>query len=250
MKCWRIFKHAWRLSVDNRSTALKIVAPFFAVTMLLQVVMTIYVEMEIANATILKVMLLATALFGFLASLWIAVAWHRFILIDEYPKTIPAFHGARIFSYFISGLLIGLMAFLVIIPLFVATGILQNANFFPWFSFPIWCAAVVGLTIITMRLMTLLPAAALGKPLTVRDTWQVTKGQNGTFFGLAVLLFLFALPFRIVSLLLNESPLLVGTIWETFSNIVLLIVTLSVLTTLYGHYVEKRPLVGEDQAVP
>ncbi|MBB4007946.1 hypothetical protein [Allorhizobium taibaishanense] len=48
---------------------------------------------------------------------------------------------------------------------------------------------------------------------------------------------------------MNNSWLLLGALGNTFQHD-LLIVTMSILTTLYGHYVEKRPLVGEDQAVP
>lgn len=244
MKSWRIFKHAWNLTVNNRSSAQKIVAPFIVITLLLQGIMIVYAETDALNTTVWTVMAVTTALIGFIAFLWIAVAWHRFILMEEHPKSIPVFHGRRMVSYFFHGFLVGFIGLMIFIPLLLAHGIFAGTSLGFWFSFVMWLVATVVLTTIMMRLLTLLPGTAVGAPITLRETVEMTKGENTVFFGLAVILFLFSLPFRIVSLLLNDAPVLFFALWDTLSGFVVLIVTLSTLTTLYGHYIEKRPLVS------
>lgn len=253
MTSWSIFKHAVTLTAGHWRIAVKIVVPFIIVGVIMKAIIFLYAIYAMAgepSGTVWSLIIAAYVLFCVISFLWIAVSWHRFILIDEYPQSIPVFHGDRIASYFGCSLLIGLITAAPLIPLALLNGIIGVADGAVIVGLIVSVAGILALSIMTMRLMTLLPGAALGDALSIQDMWQVTKGQNRTFLGLSILLFLIAIPFQLISRSLSQISIVFSGIWDIVSDYALLMLGLSVLTTLYGHYVEKRPLVGGDQAVP
>ena len=49
-------------------------------------------------------------LFGIVISLWVAVAWHRFVLLDEVPNgLLPVWNGSAIASYLGQGIKLWLL---------------------------------------------------------------------------------------------------------------------------------------------
>ncbi|MUZ71986.1 hypothetical protein GOZ90_04745 [Agrobacterium vitis] len=253
MKSWSIFKHALMLTAKNWRVALRILAPFIVANLILRALMFLYAVYGLngeGSSSLWAMIPITNLLFNLIAFLWIAVSWHRFILLEEYPQTIPVFYGDHIASYFASSLLIAIVTCAPLVPLFLLAGILQGANAGLWLVLTISLVAVLGLSIMAMRLMTLLPGAALGNPLAIQDMWVTTRGQNSTFLGLVFMLFLIALPFRFVSLALHNGLTLIEALWDIASGYVLLIIGLAVLTVLYGHYIEKRPIGSAAQAAP
>jgi len=112
-------------------------------------------------------------------SLWIAVAWHRFVLTGERPSGfIPVWHGGSILSYFGYGLVIGL-----IVSAFAMLVLLSVGSFVPE-VFAFFVMVVVAL-VIFYRLCAVLPAVAVGEKLSLRDAFTMLIGASvlTTFYG-------------------------------------------------------------------
>jgi hypothetical protein len=98
--------------------------------------------------------------------------------------------------------------------------------------------------LITYRLAPLLPGAAIGKPVNVGEAWASTSGATGTILVLAVVSAIAAVVIDLPTELLQHLP--AGTIlvliWVHITAWIKLMVGISILTTLYGVYVEKRDI--------
>ena len=178
-----------------------------------------------------------------IAGLWIAVAWHRFILLDERPGWIPQFKGDRIWAYFLRGLLIVIILIPVVIVASIVIGIVAGligqgniviaiiVSFLTFFV--VW--------LIGLRLGTSLPGAAVKPGTSLGDGWRATSGQWGMFAVLAVMLAVLSFVIGWIGTLLVGVPIL-SLIWSIVTNWVSTMVGLSLLTTLWGHFVEGRSL--------
>ena len=93
------------------------------------------------------------------------------------------------------------------------------------------------------RLSPLLPAAALGEKQRMREAWAMTRGQGPAFVTLSLILVAGngALIAAGTELGLLHLTILAWA-WLAVSYWLRTMVGVSVLTTIYGHYVEKRPL--------
>ena len=97
------------------------------------------------------------------------------------------------------------------------------------------------LSFFSLRLSLVLPAAAVGEFMRVPESWEATKGQAKPIFVAALFIGLLT----IVPDLLRMTPLgsfLDGFLYDVISQWFLLMLGVSILTTMYGHYVEKREL--------
>ena len=199
-----------------------------------------------------------TALFvvSELLFLWCAVAWHRFVLLNEAPSLplLPLRVG-RAMAYFRRSLWTLLLALVPFLVLGVIAGlifaVLGRQAFAPaskvyhptiftaLSTFAIDC--LVGA--VFLRVLTSLPAAALGVPGSVKETWAATRSQLPTLLIISGSLLLFK---HVTTWLMQAAS--VGT--ETASGAAIRVTVywvtwmfgLSLLTTLYGYYIEKRPL--------
>ncbi|MGC9368510.1 MAG: hypothetical protein ACP5DX_03115 [Paracoccaceae bacterium] len=186
-----------------------------------------------------------TAVVWVVASLWIAVAWHRYVLREETPGSLlPAFHGGRMLGYLMWSFLITVVAALAGAVLAdVAFGLLWRVpvqGSFPMVSLlPLVIA--VPLLAVTFRLLTVLPAAALGEAFGLGDGWRKTAGHVRTFLVLAVLTILIQGIINWVTGGVGFATPVSLTIYYV-SEWVKLMVGISILTTLYGHFVENRAL--------
>ena len=142
---------------------------------------------------------LITGILYLVAFLWLAVAWHRYILLDEMPTgLLPEFNGSRMLSYFGYSLLIGLVLIGLAIVMGIITGIVGAV--IGQLAIVIVLVFYFLMLIASYRLSPMLPAAAVG-----------------------VFAFL-------------------GLLWQLAAGWVTMVVGVSLLTTIYGHYVEGRPL--------
>jgi hypothetical protein len=259
MKGWQIFWQSVLRVFNNLGVALRIsVVPYIIIVavsaVLLFPVLGVIMDPEAMTATIRSgtfpwISFLIVALVGLIGTLWIAVAWHRYILLDEVPTIIPAFHAGRIGAYFLRGLLIGLILVVIGFVLGLVASLIASPLMHPGVSLVmilvgslIFALIVfVPLVIIGMRLSTSLPAAALGTPKGIGDAWRSTAGQLGPFVVLAIILAVASFLSNYVSnFLLGNSVLLLA--WSIVVGWISSMVGVSILTTLYGHYVEGRPL--------
>jgi hypothetical protein len=180
-------------------------------------------------------------------NIWIAVAWHRYVLLDEMPGTVMArFNGERMLAYFGNALRLFLVAIaiaiVVIIVATIAAGISRGADLLVQLA-PLVIYALVAIPL--YRLALILPASAVGKPIGLREAWSATAGATGTIVGLAILSVLCAVVLNLPGVLLSNGsgPLLwLGIIWQTLVGWIQVMVGVSILTTLYGYYVEHRAI--------
>lgn len=135
------------------------------------------------------------ALFSLMSAflwLWIVVGWHRYILLNERPRLVPAFRFGRMLGYFGKSLLIALiLAPLGLILGFIAGGIVSATALGS--SNLIVILIVMGLVVylpvstVGMRLVSMLPGAALQSDVPVFSGWEATRGATTTILGVVIL---------------------------------------------------------------
>jgi hydrogenase-4 membrane subunit HyfE len=106
---------------------------------------------------------------------------------------------------------------------------------------------VVGLAIGTilswfwLRWGLILPATAVGRPMTMGDSWNATKQHSGAIFtAVLILIALNLVVSLVVGFVLGDN--IVTAILGLVINWISLMIGISILTTLYGLVVEGRVL--------
>lgn len=257
MKGVQIFLHSVRQVVANMQPALQVSAVPYVLQALLafailgpQVLTGQRTTFEVGEMTGGQLwQMLAFVPIIVVPMIWVAVAWHRFVLKGEMPHgLVPAFNAGRIWGYFLRSLAI----ICVMLPLLIALGLVGGlvsssfltpdgsnlaaaASMFLIFVFPI--------TAVSYRFSTALPATALEKAGEFWAGWDATKGEFAT---ISVMTLISTAAFFLVSeagirLFGGSAPL--AFIWEFVWGWFSMMIGLSILTTLYGHYIEGRPLV-------
>ena len=259
---WQIVKHAFAMIFNNFGQAVKVsVIPFvilMAVAALLLAVAGVPWDLmrgefdvnEIPQVSGLAVLLIiALVVFAFFTFGWIAVSWHRFILREEYTALIPAVSGRPIWGYVGKSILLGLLLSLIAIPVSMLLGLL----FFPLMGasaepgiFAFIFALVLGsiLGFLWFRWAISLPAKAVGEDMTFSTAWATTAPLAGIIFQVTLITVALNLAASfLLAFALNEIPA-VSLVLELAVNWLSTMIGISVLTTLYGHLVEGRPLAA------
>jgi hypothetical protein len=189
---------------------------------------------------------LVAGLLYFIVLLWLAVAWHRYVLLNEMPSgAIPPFKGDRMLSYFGRSLLIGLVLLCIGIVLMLVTAVL-GVVLGP-LAILVAIVFYVVMTVVSYRLSPILPAAALGQSLSLREAWAATAGASGAIIVLGIVSVLAVIVIDLpVFLLVNLGSVgrILAQLWSIATGWVFMLVGISIITTIYGHYVEKRPLAA------
>ena len=104
--------------------------------------------------------------------------------------------------------------------------------------------AVAVFLLISYRLAPMFPSAAIGQSVGVSQAWAATSGASGTIIVLAVVSAIASVVIDLPAELLARLPvgMWLGFIWVGITGWVKLMVGVSILTTLYGVYVEKRTI--------
>lgn len=246
-----LLKHAINMILNNIGEALKA----SAVPLILLFVLGMFVGGPLAElqsvtdiTQLEQVDLMAVAgsvlilLIGYLVIFgWLAVAWHRFILLGEYPGPVPAFAGSNVVSYIVQ--------LVILIVILVAIGIVIGliggliGSIIPIFGALISIAMLFVLGYIYLRLALTLPAVAVGARLGIREAWESTGPHSGTFLGIFFLLALLRIVAALPGVLLNSLGLdIVAVAVDLMATWFTLMVGVGILTTLYGHIIEGRPL--------
>jgi hypothetical protein len=87
-----------------------------------------------------------------------------------------------------------------------------------------------------------MPGAALDGGAGIGDAWAATKGEWPAMLSLALGFLLVSILLGLLAAVLAIVPV-VGIVAQLAVNWFIGMLGLSILTTLYGHYIEKRPLV-------
>lgn len=254
MLSWKIFKHSVSMVFNNFGTAIRLASPLIAVMVLMLVVFgpeiitgdydfDPYTSMP-SEAGVTFAIVVSTLL-QIIASLWVAVAWHRFILLEEGANGfLPSFNGSRILAYFGWGLLlfiimavvggvVGAAGGLIMVMGSAVTGILGVA---------IIVAAVVLSIVLSARLYIILPAAAVGSDMTLKGAWDATRGYTGTVVLAYVFFILIAIVIGGVIGFLSVFLGIIGAVIMIAIEVVFTLIGFSFLTTLYGIIVENREI--------
>lgn len=257
---WQIFTHAVRQVFGNLDRALRISA---VPTLGLGAVMAIFgppltpqeFEAQMQAGQIDGVALGMTLLLQLALWLWVVVAWHRHMLLNERSGLLPVFRPARMLAYLGKSILISLMAVLLGFALAVLAGAMAYMIFGVSLAHPGRNAVfgvVVGMMVIVylpsatvgVRLGTMLPGAALGPDVPLFIGWEATRGATGTIFGVVLLSTLAVLVLEFLAALIFKEPNAITSIlWIVLVQWMVAMVGASVLTAFNGHYIEKRPLV-------
>ena len=174
----------------------------------------------------------------------IAVNWHRYILLDEVTASEKILRLDRpVWKYVGRTLLIMLIA---IVPLVILSTVLLAA--FPALSailaFPFFAAGIY-----IMRASIALPATALGRSdFGIKAALQATRDNNLQFSGLLVLdCLIFLGTFFVLSVSLSVAEnfgltavKVCAVLLSIPANLFLSLFSVSLLSSLYGFFVEQR----------
>lgn len=246
MKAWTILLHSIRQVFGNLTEALQVSGLLFLLQMALSVALGVSLNEDPSDMQdpARAIPLLAFIVVTVVTMLWMAVAWHRFVLLGERPRGyLPAFHGDRLLGYLGRSILIGLITAAAAVGTSIVIGMLTVA-LGATAGLTIVSAMVVMIVMLTVayRLSAALPGVAIGRRTGFTDGWVATVGETPTILALALFS---GLAGSALSLPLELLPpgSIPALIWQVLTGWVQLMVSVSILTTLYGHYIEKRPLV-------
>ncbi len=178
---------------------------------------------------------------------WLAVTWHRYILLNEQPEgQLPPFRRSEILAYAGNAILL----VLIMIAFSIVVGLILS----PLLLLGIIGAIIMPIVFISLalivdyRLGLVLPARAIGQRLTFGESWAATKGESGTILVLAIISAVAAVLITIPGMVLAFVPGIGGILsllWQLATGWVTLVVGVSLLTTLYGVYIEKRSIPND-----
>ncbi len=173
--------------------------------------------------------------------LWIVVSWHRFVLLEEYPSgLVPPFRFDRVLAYFGRLLMLGLIALIIMMPGALIMGMMAQSSVA--LGVLVWLGLIIFLTIGFYRASPILPGAAIGKPIKLSEAWQATSGASGAIALLVVLSILFQILLQLLASLLLFVPI-IGVLIVLFASMLIVpLINVSILTTIYGVFIEKREL--------
>ncbi len=251
---WQIFVHSVRMVFGNLKQVLQItVGPaLIATIVIVGLFMALGIPLEVfdesavelppgvsAGSVFVFVFVLLAVIF--ITMFWIAVSWHRFILLEEYPTGIlPIFRFDRILAYFGRILLLGILMMVAYIPMLLVFAVLGEG--LAGLSVILMIVYSIFLVICFYRLSIILPAAAIGSPISLSDAWNNTTGVGGAILLLLLVAFLFQVLVQLVFMALAFIPILGVLLSVFFGTLVLPMINVSIFTTMYGVFIEKREL--------
>lgn len=186
-----------------------------------------------------------SAIVSYFALVWIAIGWHRFILLSEAPQSlVPQFRSDRFLAYVGYSLLTGIIVGLVAIVGVALLTAISMATGSPFIAIAGGLVVAIPLFVIAYRLAPVLPGAALGHKTSIGRAWTSTRGAIGAFIVLAIIStiasVLIDLPANLLVKLPNGWHL--SLLWTTMTGWIKVMVGVSIMTTIYGHYVEGRAI--------
>lgn len=248
-----LFMHSVRLVLGDWRNALRVTGLLYLIYALPSLILSLMVpqprpgadpsEVAAAMGSVAPVGIITLILLA-VVYVWLAVTWHRYILLDEQPSgQLPTFHRSETLAYAGNAILLVLImiAFSIVVGLVLSPLLLLGV--IGAIIMPIVFISLA--LIVDYRLGLVLPARAVGQRLTFGEAWAATKGQSGTILALAVISAIAAVVINIPAMILAFIPGIGGilsAIWQLGTGWVTLVVGVSILTTLYGVYIEKRSI--------
>lgn len=245
VKGWKILRASIRLLVNNLGAAFRVsVVP--GVILLLLGIALLGAAFAISGGKPEEtpgVFVLAFLVLFIALGTSIAVNWHRHVLLAEPVGWMPTLRWARIGAYLLRGILITLLFAASSAVVMLPIGVLTGAQHGPGpLTVVLGAVAILFLVTVYWRFGAAMPGAALDGGAGIGDAWAATRGEWTAMLSLALGFLLVSILLGLLAALLAIVPVL-GMIANLALNWFLGMLGLSILTTLYGHYIEKRPLV-------
>lgn len=242
MTGWKIFSHSVFLLNHNLKDAVRLSSPLIVMMVIGLAVGTsgTVPESAFAPSDGQSENLVLQLLTG-VAGLWVAVSWHRFVLLEETGGSLPSFHGRRMLAYFVVFFLftLTLSLALVVFAAFASAVAGSSIAFLFLVAIVISAVAIWGF----YRLSPLLPAAALGQSLGVKEAWQATSEISGAVLLAGLLIIFFSVvSVAAVLLIMLQVNALIGLAMLGVLQWAFTMIGISVLTTIYGISVEGRQI--------
>lgn len=256
----QVISHAYKMIADNLSSVMKIVFMPWCITVLLRFTLDFAyhgtflptdaeIETSIANQPGSIIGLLSLAIINVLVYLWIIVGWHRFVLLGETPSGyFPNWHGGRNKAYFLK---VFFIALIMIIPMISYT-ILMGAFFggdvlelglqgpSPLLFLIATLISSVVISYVSLRFSMVLPSVAIGEEMSLKESWMITKASSISIVSISIILsVLYSIPLVLEQVFPSQ---LIPTIVAIVISAAITLLSVSILTTLYGLLVEKRKL--------
>lgn len=251
----KFFVHTWNLIFRNLGVALKISVVPWLIFIGLLILFTRF-GLSGANAPTIvggniqlgfttKLLLLILFIIGALLTSYIAVTWHRFVLLNErLSGLMPLQPIGRLWSYIWRVIILILVMLLIFIPLFFVIAALISAIMMATGSFllaSIISSLFMGLiSYISLRLSLVLPANALGKNILISESWAATRKVAGPLF---ITVFILVFANSVMSYLVGIIPIdIIASVADVVVQWITMMLGIGILTTLYGYCVEGREL--------
>jgi hypothetical protein len=192
---------------------------------------SIALELEANSVTSALVLIIETVLF-----LWIVVGWHRYILLNEQPNGyFPVFHRDKLNRYFLNSLKMTVVA---VIPGIAVMIVLLSIFGEDYETIPLLVMVYIFLYL-SLRLGLVLPGAAVGQEITLKNSWSATSGLAKPLLYVCVFA---GFPYVFLELSTAHSTSIVLDVLKHVAYGLFALYGASVLTTLYGYLVEERTL--------
>ncbi|OUD09682.1 hypothetical protein BVC71_07555 [Marivivens niveibacter] len=249
---WKIVLHAFRMIFGNIVDALKVsVGPMLIFVVLTLVVGQIVnlpsgsfhdmgsVQPDTAGTMFFAVLILCAAAIFIFA--WIAVAWHRFILLEEYPGVLPTLADRPIGQYVAKSLIIALI--LIVIGAAAGMVVMMLLSMGGLFLLSIGMSVVLLLiNYLGLRFGLMLPAAAVGQNMSIGESMAKTKESSGQILGVTTILIAMNFASTLIVGMFYEFATIIAFVLDIATNWLFIMLNVSVLTTLFGHLVEGREI--------
>ena len=250
---WKIVLHAFRMIFGNIVDALKVsVGP---ILIWLAIVAATFVVFRLPVAPLAGtamgapldgggfVIAFAIILVSSLAIFaWIAVAWHRFILLEQYPGMLPAWKDQPITPYVLKSITIFVLLVLgALLGGFVVIGLFSAIGGPALVTFGIMAISFM-LSYFALRMGLVLPAAAVGEEMEISESLAQTKPMSSNIFGVAATMIFLNFVAGLVVTTIYSFASIIGVVLDIATTWLFIMANISVLTTLYGMLIEGREL--------
>lgn len=171
---------------------------------------------------------------------WVGMSWHRHILLKEGPVAVLPRRNAGLFhDYFDAVMKFGLLLLVIVLMIRFLTVPMVPAMGLGGPGGHIVSLGISALLIsLVLRHGLILPAAAVGRPISMDRSWQATQGYSGPIYLAA---FVIVLVVDLAGELPDANPaalaLQAAAAWAA------LILSFGVLAVIYGVRIEGRRMI-------
>lgn len=250
-----IFGHALQLVLGNRRDAARIAAvPMAALYLVSWAILgasgfTVTTgsagpaSVVAGGGTLSGTAALALWLVWLVVTAWVFVAWHRFILLEAYPAGwMPPFRSGEILGYLGRMVMLMGLSIALMVPVGIVVVLAVGAAGGGVLALLLGVFGLLAVCVAVWRVTPILPAAAIGEPLTFRDAWDATRGTTGVIVSILFIGMILQLVLQLVAAIAAAILVPLGILVAYAITVFMQLLGASLLTSFYGHYVQGRAL--------